>query len=411
MRNFFLIFLYVVILIISGQQGMYAQLNEKLFSSDYRIDSLSKGNLSVEIDNLSFFKNNEFISTIQKGYTLPGFWLQLKASYYPLSILKIEAGVHSVWFWGTSRYPAFAYKDVASWGGQDFAHNVHVLPYFKANISLSKNVNIVLGDIFGGSNHRLIEPLYNPELNLTSDPEAGLQLLYKNGWIDFDTWIDWMTYIYNLDTHQEAFIAGASARFKVNDPDSRFHLYFPLQWLSHHKGGEIDNANSSVQTATNYVGGVGAMWNIDGRFIKFINAEFDYAGYYYPKGETFRHRNGRGIYSKLSMQIRDFNLSTSYWACKDFVSIFGSPFYGTVSTKINGMLYDRPKLLHLGADYARTLGKGFIFGINVEAFYSLSGKMYSSETEIYEPSAFGSNSNFSMGVYLRVNPSFLIKKY
>ena len=411
MRNVYVIFLCVTILIISGMQSMYAQLNERLFSTDYQIDSLSKGDLSVEVDNLSFFKNNEFISTIQKGYTLPGFWLQVKATYNPLSILKLEAGVHSIWFWGTSRYPAFAYKDIASWGGQDFSHNVHVLPYFRANISLSKNVNVIIGDIYGGSNHRLIEPLYNPELNLTSDPEAGLQLLYKNSWLDFDTWIDWMTYIYNLDTHQEAFIAGTSMRFKLNAPDSRFHVYFPLQWLSHHKGGEIEVSNSPGQTATNYAGGTGAMWNIDGRYLKYINAEFYYAGYYYPKGESFRHRNGRGFYSKLAVQISDFNISSSYWACKDFVSIFGSPFYSTVSTKINGMLYDRPTMLHFGVDYVRTLGKGFTFGVNVETYYSLSGKMYSSETGLYDPSAFGSNSNFSMGIYLRVNPSFLIKKY
>ena len=229
--------------------------------------------------------------------------------------------------------------------------------------------------------------------------------------MDFDTWIDWVTFIYNLDTHQEAFIAGTSSRLKLNAPDSRFHVYFPLQWLSHHIGGEIDASDSRGQTATNYAGGTGAMWNINGRFLKYINAEFDYAGYYYPKGETFRYRNGRGFYSKLAMQVSDFNISTSYWACKDFVSIFGSPFYSTVSTKINNMMYDKPTLLHLSAEYVRSLGKGFTFGVNVETYYSLSGKMYSSEDGIYDPLAFGSNSNFSMGIYLRVNPSFLIKKY
>jgi len=411
MRNIYFSFLCITILIISGRQRIYAQLNEKLFSTDYQIDSLSKGNLNIEIDNLSFFKNNEFISTVQKGYTLPGFWLQAKATYYPLSTLKIEAGVHSIWFWGATRYPAFAYKDLSTWAGPDSSNIVHIVPFFRANISLSKNLNIILGNIYGGSNHRLIEPLYNPELNLSSDPESGLQILYKNKWLDFDTWIDWVTFIYNLDTHQEAFIAGASARFKLNAPDSRFHVYFPLQWLSHHIGGEIEAGDSRGQTATNYAGGTGAMWNIKGRYLKNINAEFDYAGYYYPKGETFRHRNGRGFYSKLAVQINDFNISTSYWACKDFVSIFGSPFYSTVSTKIDNMMYDRPTMLHFGVDYVRSLGKGFTFGINAEAYYSLSGRMYSSETGIYEPSAFGSNSNYSMGIYLRVTPSFLIKRY
>lgn len=40
-----------------------------------------------------------------------------------------------------------------------------------------KSVDLILGNIYGGSNHGLIAPLYNPELNLTADPETGFQVL------------------------------------------------------------------------------------------------------------------------------------------------------------------------------------------------------------------------------------------
>ena len=43
-----------------------------------------------------------------KGYTLPGLWLQAKAIYYPLSNLKLEAGVHALRFWGANKYPSMA---------------------------------------------------------------------------------------------------------------------------------------------------------------------------------------------------------------------------------------------------------------------------------------------------------------
>ena len=398
-------------LFLSGGQIVYAQLADKLFTTDPQIDSLQKGKLSVEVDNLSFYKNNEFASTVQKGYTLPGFWLQLKAVYYPLSNLKVEAGVHSVWFWGAMRYPAIAYKDIPTWSGRDYSNNVHLLPHFRANLALSDNVNIVLGDIYGGSNHHLIEPLYNPELNLTSDPEKGLQILYKTKWLDLDLWADWLSFIYNLDTHQEAFVTGGSARFKLNSPESRFHKYLLLQGLIHHKGGEIDTTNTFVQTVMNGVLGAGLKWNVNGNVIDYVNVEFDMAGYTFPKGHSSYFKQGRGIYSKVSMQMKDFNLSTSYWSCRDFVSLFGSGFYSSISSKEEGMLYYRPKMLHIGADYTRSLGKGFVFGINAEAYYYLSGKMYSAEDGVYQPSAFGSNANFSMGVYMRINPSFLIKQY
>ncbi len=400
-----------MMLTLSGKQSFYAQMVEKLYAVDYRIDTLREGQLSVEVDNMSFFVNNEFNSTIQKGYTLPGFWLQLKAGYYPLSNVKLEAGVHSIWFWGTTRYPAFAYKEISKWNGQDYAHNVHVLPYFRAHLSLSDNVNVILGDIYGGSNHRLIEPLYNPELNLTSDPETGLQLLYETKWLNLDLWIDWMTYIYKLDTRQEAFVSGGSARFKVNAPESRFHAYIPIQGLTQHRGGEIGVTDEEAETIMNGAAGVGLRWNVNGSVLKYINTEFDMVGYVFPKGRTFQLERGRGYYSKTAIQLNDFNISASYWSCNNFVPVFGSLFYGSVSTKEAGMMYERPRMLHLRADYARTLGKGLAFGVKAEMFYYLSGKMYSSETGLYQSSAFGDNTNYSIGVCLRINPSFLIKQY
>lgn len=402
---------YLFLLLFWRGPCVYGQLAEKLYATDSEIDSLRKGQLSVDVDNLSFFTNNEFNSTVRKGYTLPGFWLQLKAVYHPLSNLKLEAGVHSIWFWGTTKYPAFAYKGMATWGGQDYAHNVHVLPFYRVHLALSKNVNVILGNLYGRSSHRLIEPLYNPELSLTSDPEHGVQLLYRTKWMDLDGWVDWMTYIYNLDTKQEAFIAGVSARLKANAPESRWHVYFPVQGLAHHKGGEIDATDENIQTVMNGALGVGLMWNVKGRVVKNINMEIDAVGYSCQKGTIYPFERGRGYYAKYAMQLNNFNLNTSYWACENFVPILGSPFYGAVSAKVNGMLYRSPRMLHMGADYVCPLGKGFAFGVNANVYYYLSGKMYSAETGLYESPAFGNNSNFSFGVCLRINPSFLIKQY
>jgi hypothetical protein len=392
-------------------QTLFAQTADPLFLSESRIDTLRKGQLSLEMDNLSFFKNNEFNSTIQKGYTLPGFWLQLKASYYPFSNLKIEGGIHSIWFWGSSRYPAFAYKGISTWNGQDYARNVHFLPYFRAQIALSKQVDFVLGDIYGGSNHRLIEPLYNPELNLTSDPESGLQFLYHSKWLQFDMWVDWMTYIYKLDTQQEAFVSGASARLMANAPESPFHVYFQLQGLLQHRGGEIDITNEEVQTLFNGATGLGITGNIHRKVLKQINAEVDLAAYRSPRGGVYPMKDGVGYYTKLALQLADFNVKASYWSCRNFMPVFGSAFYGSASTREGGLFYEKPKMLYLGVDYMHLLKKGFAFGIKAETYYYLSGKMYHPQTGLYVSPAFGRNTNYSIGVCLRINPSFLLKQY
>ena len=92
-----------------------------------------------------------------------------------------------------------------------------------------KSVDLILGNIYGGSNHGLIAPLYNPELNLTADPETGFQVLAGAPWIDLDAWIDWQSFIFRDDTHQEAFTVGLSTRFKLNAPYLTFQSYTLLK--------------------------------------------------------------------------------------------------------------------------------------------------------------------------------------
>ena len=60
---------------------LYAQIPDRVFKTDFQIDPEKKGELSVEFDNLSFFKDDEYTGSFMKGYTLPGLWLQAKAVY------------------------------------------------------------------------------------------------------------------------------------------------------------------------------------------------------------------------------------------------------------------------------------------------------------------------------------------
>ena len=69
-------------------------------SPDHRIDPEKKGQLSVELDNISFFKDNEYTGSIMKGYSLPGFWIQTEGCFYPLGNIKLELGVHMFRYWG-----------------------------------------------------------------------------------------------------------------------------------------------------------------------------------------------------------------------------------------------------------------------------------------------------------------------
>jgi len=399
---------------ISGWQSLPAQLTERLFVADRSIDSLDKGRLSVDVDNLSFFRDNEYVTTVERGYTLPGFRLRLNATYFPLANMKIEAGVHSIWFWGANRYPSYAYREIPKWEEGNDAKGVHLLPWFRVQLAVSDNFNIVLGDIYGGAEHRLIEPMYNPELNLSSDPEAGIQLLYNNAWLDFDFWTDWMSFVYKDDDHQEAFTVGISSRFKFNAPDSRFHFYMPVQALALHRGGDINARKETVKTIMNGAIGAGLEWNIDCKILKRIGAEFDFFGYAFPKGREANPKSGSGLNASVSAQLRNVFVKTSWWQNKDFMPIFGAPFYGCRSMIFDGMTYDKPSLLHCGVEYLRPFGKGFAMGVTADMFYNFPNGRNSFEidTDVAVPeNIFGQNSNISFGIVIRACPSFLIKRY
>lgn len=391
-------------------QVVAAQISERVFKSDHYIDPEKKGQLSVELDNISFFKDNEYTGTIMKGYSLPGLWIQPKVVFYPLSNIKLEAGAHLLRYWGATKYPSLAYQDIAKWKGDQFQHGFHAVPFFRAQMALSDHVNIVLGDIYGGANHNLIEPLYNPELNLTADPEAGLQLLFDSRRFDLDAWVNWESFIFNGDTHQEAFTVGLSSRYKMNDPESRFHFYMPLQVLVQHRGGEIDTIYSnSVQTLMNGAIGAGAVWNTGNPIFRNVNLEFDVAGYYQQAGIIWPYDKGTGLYVRASADIYDFRVKASYWNSHKFISMFGSPFYGAVSTAREGVTYDGQSLVYLGFEYSRSFGKGFSMGVDVDIFQHLPVNMYEPGKE--GTSVSGRATSFSAGVYLRVNPSFLIKSF
>ncbi len=188
---------------------------DRVFKTDFRIDPEKKGELSVEFDNLSFFKDDEYTGSFMKGYTLPGLWLQAKAVYYPLEMLKLEAGVHLQRFWGRIAIRIWLIR-ILRIGKVISIRKVFMhFPWFRAQVALSDHVNIVLGDLYGAANHNLIEPLYNPELNMVADPEMGLQLLYNSRRFDLDVWVNWESFIFREDIHQEAFYGWFVYPFQV----------------------------------------------------------------------------------------------------------------------------------------------------------------------------------------------------
>ena len=212
-----------------------------------------------------------------------------------------------------------AYQDMATWKGEQYQKGFHVLPWFRAQLALSEHVDIVLGSLYGAANHRLIEPLYNPELNLTADPEMGLQVLYTSRRFDLDVWVNWESFFFREDVHQEAFTVGLSSRYKLNEPTAPFHFYVLCSfWHSIGAGRLIPSRRTPCRTLTNGALGVGAVWNAGYKWLKRVNVEVDVAGYYQQKGQLWPFDKGYGVYAEASADLADFRVKAGLLALSSF---------------------------------------------------------------------------------------------
>lgn len=385
-------------------------IDSLLFENSHRIDSASCGELRLNFDALCFFRDNEYKGCLSKGYTLPGYRLQPTVSYQPLKNLHVEVGVSMLHYWGANKYPNLNYSDISTWKGDQTQTGFHLLPFFNVQLAVSRNFNLILGNIYGGANHRLIEPLYNQENALSADPEMGVQMQWQTKPLDFDVWVNWESFIFDKDTHQEAFTFGLSTRFKANRPERRTHVYFPLQVVMQHRGGEInpDAEQRQVKTWMNAAAGVGVTIHTDNSILTRLNAEADVAYYRQMTGALLPFDNGKGVYLKAEADIWRFCLRGAYWDSSKFISIFGNPLYGSVGIHNRDFQMQRNRTVCAQLSYAQELGKGFSWGVQADVFNTLPTDNFVVGDKVYN-----NNNKVSLaaGIYLRVKPSFLLKKF
>ncbi len=375
-----------------------AQVYEHLSDDDYSIDTTAEKTLSVELDALTFFRDNEYNSSLTKGYTLPGLWLNPKAMYNPNNNIHLELGINALIYEGANKYPNFAYHDISTWKGNQYQSGAHLLPWFRAQINTQHSC-LVLGNIYGGSNHKLSEVIFNPEQNLSADPEMGFQALIDYKYWHFDTWINWQSYIFEEDSHQEAFTVGINSIHRWNDSNSLIHVFSPIQILIQHRGGEQDTTALGVQTLMNGSVGVTTRYNVNKRVFNSVDFSVESLGCFQESGKLWPKSLGGAFnfYANANMW-NNLNIKAGYFrAPKYYVNLYGSPLFSTYSTKTNSEIFKGMSTYYLRGDYSKSYDNKYIIGFNADVFVNKSHDL--------------TETNFSFGVYLKVSPSFILKKY
>ena len=128
--------LFSLTILSAFNMPLLAQIWDKMFHDEYRIDTTDIKALKVELNALAFFRDNEYDSQITRGYSLPGTWLQPKLTYNPITPIHLELGLHGLILDGANKYPNYAYHDIATWKGNQYTSGVHLLPWFRAQADL-----------------------------------------------------------------------------------------------------------------------------------------------------------------------------------------------------------------------------------------------------------------------------------
>lgn len=390
---------------------VFAQLDSLVFDVERTaIHPEQRGELRLHVAGMPFVLDNEYKSKLVKGYTLPGIWLDPTVSYQPLPNVKIALGAHMLHFWGAEKYPNFNYSELASWSGRNIQNGFHCVPIFRAQMQLTKNVNVVLGTLHGKSNHGLIAPLYNDELNLSGDPETGVQVIWDSPHFRLDSWVNWESFIFRKDTGQESFSFGLSTLVRPSGKKAAWQWYLPIQAVFQHRGGEINTeaTDREIKTWLNAAAGVGVDVPLRMRWPASLNLEATAAYFGQQAGTLLPFDKGYGVLGKASLRVWRCKLGVGYWYCKDFVSILGNPLYGAMSISNEGLTLRKPKSLLVDAEYAHRLGEGVAWGIQAKLANQFATRSHSPEEGWREEK---STQNFSFGIYLRMSPSFLLKKF
>ena len=395
-----------------------ADMARRMGYQPYRVDSTQTKTLGIELEALAFFKDNEFDGNVQRGYSLPGVRLQPRLTYTPIDEIKLELGLHATIYSGANKYPCYVFHDIATWKGDQYQSGAHLLPFFRATARF-KSITLAVGDIYGGATHGFVEPMYNPELILTDDPEMGFQMIVDTKRWHSDLWMNWQSYIFKESSHQEAFTVGWTQNINVwkRTKEDRTHsLDIPIQLVIQHRGGEQDNTKMGVQTIANGALGMGYEYKAPGnRIVTGVQAEVMALYCLQQSGNLWPFKNGPALWVKASVDfIRDLRVTAGFFSAKDFCSLYGSQYFGTLSTKRAGGRFDGMNTGLISLEYSRTFANAYTIGANLKAYIYKTGSLALPADDTHpEPYTIPGESRtpFSFGVYFRCSPSFVLKRF
>jgi hypothetical protein len=328
------------------------------------------------IENTNFIKNNEYFNKVYDGYTLLGYTLKPKLTYFPSPNTKLEIGAFVLKYSGIEDYSK-------------------VLPVFTFQYKIGPHLDFVLGSLYGTINHKLVEPLFQFERYYENNEESGMQFLYHHRYIESDLWVNWERFIFPNSPYKEEFTSGFSNTIKLTGEMNNWVVFIPLQALIAHRGGQIDTASTKLETLLNSASGLNLGYKFNTGFIRYIGLDNYYLTYNDLAGNAPLLDNGYGIYSNLRISSEKFHLLMGYFQGHNFVAPRGEPLFQSISQKDTAYVKSDRKLITGKLGFDHEIYDGIKLGVRFESYYDIGE----------------GNFDYSYSVNIVFNRDFLLGKY
>jgi len=238
-------------------------------------------------------------------------------------------------------------------------------------LKLFDNFEVVMGTLRGNVRHNMIEPMFDPELQITKPNESGFQFLYSGKRLFLDAWLDWEQFIKHGDTIPEIFTAGISSGITLIDSNAGWSLKLPFQFIAKHVGGQIGFRSVPLQTHCNVATGLDLSKKTTG-FVEKLGL----FGYYLlyneaTKSNIIGFRSGNAFYGGTNINVKNGFLMLGYWNAHNFYAPKGCPIFQSISYPNNNLIINKRSLLTGKLGYHRNFTPQLKFSLVAETYYDL----------------------------------------
>ncbi|SMO35978.1 hypothetical protein SAMN06265379_101252 [Saccharicrinis carchari] len=354
----------------------WAQINESYKYAYADFDTNATGKLYFRLEINNFVKNNEYFGEYTEGRTLPGYAVQPSLMYYAGKNVRIKIGAHFL------KYN----------GNKDFSE---LFPVVSAHIKLADSWDMILGNIRGNVQHRLIEPMYNPELLYLKPDESGVQFYHSSPKVWLDAWVDWEQFIFKGDSIPEMFTSGLSLDYKLTNKNAALDLSIPLQLTAFHLGGQISDYKTESYSLFNAVAGLKVSRNLGSGFLKKIALQTYFLSFSeLTESLGLPFTKGRAIYPTGLLSYKHGEIMLGYWRSENYFAPKGSPLFWSISDHKKEFYNKNRSLVTTKFTFNKTILKQVKLMAQAATYYDM-------EHEQLE---------YSLGLSLTFTPNFFIAK-